>query len=67
MNALQLKSLKKDLFYESRGKTTEYVAMVKGNYGVMFCASDKERFTHYLNEGYIHVMSALDGNVLELF
>jgi len=67
MNALQLKNLKKDLFYKSRGKTTEYVAMVNGNYGVVLPASDKDRYKHYLDRGYAHVMSALDGDVLELF
>lgn len=67
MNALQLKNLKKDLFYKSRGKRTEYVAMVNGNYGVVLPASDKDRYKHYLDRGYVHVMSALDGDVLELF
>lgn len=67
MNNLQMKELKKKLVFKSRGKTTEYVAMVNGNYGVVFPTSDKDRYKHYLDRGYAHVMSALDGDVMELF
>lgn len=67
MNKLQMKEFKRTLAIKSRGNSTEYVAMVKGNNGVIFPASDEDRYKHYLDRGYNHVMSALDGDVLELF
>ncbi len=67
MNKLQMQELKKKLVSKSRGKRTEYITMVNGNYGVVLPANDKDRYKHYLDRGYVHVMSALDGDVLELF
>ena len=67
MNKPQMKEFMKTLAIRSQGNPTEYVALVKGNNGVVFPASDKERYKHYRNEGYVHVMSVLDGDVLELF
>ena len=67
MNKLQMDEFMKMLAIRSRGNSTEYVALVKGNNGVVFPASNKDRYKHYLDEGYVHVMSVLDGDVLELF
>ena len=66
MNKLQIRNLKRQLIRESKGKTTEYAALIKGNSGVIIPGWQKTRYDHYIKEGYIHVLSALDGDVLEM-
>ena len=66
MNKLQLRNLKRQLIRESKGKTTEYAALIKGNTGVIIPGWQKTRYDHYIKAGYIHVMSGLDGDVLEM-
>ena len=67
MNKLQLKELKQALIRKSAGKSAEYVALVKGSQAVVFPADHETRYKHYIRKGYIHVMSALDGDVLPLY
>ena len=66
MNKLQIRKLKRQLLLESMGKTTEYAALIKGNSGVIIPGWQKTRYGHYIKEGYIHVMSGLDGDILEM-
>ena len=66
MNKLQIKSLKRKLILESKGKTTEYAALIKGNSWVIIPGWHKTRYDQYIKAGYIHVMSGLDGDVLEM-
>jgi hypothetical protein len=67
MNKLQLKNLERECIRKSHGKATKYAALVKGNSAVVISAKDTTRYSHYLREGYTHIMSAIDGNVMELF
>lgn len=67
MNALQLTNLKKTLAHKSRGHRTEYNALVKGDYAVIIPASQPDRFKSYISKGYVLVMNALDGDVMELY
>ena len=66
MNKLQIKSLKRKLILESKGKTTEYAALIKGNTGVIIPGWQKTRYDYYIKAGYIHVMRGLNGDVLEM-
>lgn len=67
MNKLQLKELQQDLIRESLGEPIEYVALVKGSQAVIFPAACKTRYNHYIGKGFIHIMSALDGDILPLY
>ncbi|MBS4879386.1 MAG: hypothetical protein KH138_03580 [Firmicutes bacterium] len=58
-NALVKKSLKRP--------TTEFAALIRGEYGTIVRAEDKTRYSLYVSQGFTHVMSALDGNVMELY
>ena len=66
MNKLQIRNLKRQLIRESKGKTTEYAALIKGNSGVIIPGWHKTRYENYIKAGYIHVMSGLDRDVLEM-
>lgn len=67
MNKLQLKEIEQDLIRESLGETIEYVALVKGSQAVIFPAAYITRYHYYISRGYIHMMSALDGDILPLY
>ena len=66
MNKLQFRNLKRKLILESKGKTTEYAALIKGNTGVIIPGWQKTKYDQYIKEGYINVMSGLEGDVLEM-
>ena len=66
MHKLQIRNLTRKLIRESKGKTTEYAALIKGNSGVIIPGWQKTRYDYYIKAGYIHVMSGLDGDVLEM-
>ena len=67
MNKLQLRNGKKELIRQSLGEPVEYVAMVKGSKAAIFPGACKTRYNFCITNGFVHVMSALDGDVMELF
>ena len=67
MNSLQIKEVEQDLIRQSKGDTVEYVALVKGSQAVIFPGWWKTRYNHYISNGYVHMMSALDGDLLPLY
>ena len=66
MDKQQIRNLKRQLIRESKGKTTTYAALIKDNSGVIIPGWQKTRYDYYIKEGYIHVMSGLDGDILEM-
>lgn len=63
---MKIRNIKRQLIRESKGKTTEYAALIKGNSAVIIPGWQKTRYDHYIKAGYIHILSCLDGDVLEM-